>query len=83
MDISNQKVYPCFGKYIDDPESNITGIFLPDTLINIKALAFGACQHLEGVSIPASVVYIGQSAWCLPSRMHCLKAGRWRDESFD
>ena len=53
--------YAFSSDYMDDSESKLSAIVLPEGLKYINNDAFYGCQHLTSVHIPASVVSIGNS----------------------
>ena len=57
--------------------SPLTSVILPDTLTDVRDMAFRKCQALESVVLPESVTYIGMSAFneCAALRSINIPAG--------
>ncbi len=69
LDIGNDYSISSHTRYnADDPSwvecnEGITGITLPDSLVEIGAHAFSTCNNLKKIKIPASVEIIGEGAF--------------------
>lgn len=56
--------------------NNITGITLPDTLLNIKDYAFASCEELSGdLVIPDNVAYVGGNAFYNCKKLNSVTFG--------
>lgn len=55
--------------------NQMTGIILPDTLIEIEEFAFFLCKSLQSVTIPDSVVMIGQEAFWYCTSLETIYLG--------
>ncbi|HTR42725.1 MAG TPA: leucine-rich repeat domain-containing protein, partial [Pseudomonadales bacterium] len=51
------------GAFAFDYNSSLTGITIPNSIINIGSYAFSDCDHLNSVTIPDGVINIGNDAF--------------------
>ena len=62
--------------------SNMSGVFLPNTITNIGGSAFYGCSGLSSISIPGSVTSVGYNAFYGCSNLtrvslYCQEIGNW------